>query len=163
MAGHPIGHSFLLPLCHYKHNLAAQSLLQLLRTSLSIGQHTVRIGASIGASIGIAVYPEDASDTESLYIAADLRIHEDKHGASIEDPNLQPATRQGSSNLTRHPKLTFNPRIHLAAPSSQSSNAAGLQTTPLKPERPGADSGPFSLLSGLCASALAASGTATTT
>ncbi len=36
----------------------------------------------IGASIGIAVFPEDASDMDSLCIAADLRMYENKHRAA---------------------------------------------------------------------------------
>ena len=33
----------------------------------------------IGASVGIAVYPEDALDAEGLCIAADLRMYDFKH------------------------------------------------------------------------------------
>ncbi len=35
----------------------------------------------IGASVGIAVFPEDASDMEALCIAADLRMYDAKHEA----------------------------------------------------------------------------------
>jgi GGDEF domain-containing protein len=34
----------------------------------------------IGASVGIAVFPEDASDAEGLCIAADLRMYDFKNG-----------------------------------------------------------------------------------
>jgi len=33
---------------------------------------------SVGASVGIAVFPEDAPDTESLCIAADLQMYNSK-------------------------------------------------------------------------------------
>ena len=53
----------------------ARSLRHLLKKPLDIGKHTVRIGASIG----IAVFPEDAADGETLSIAADLRMYAGKH------------------------------------------------------------------------------------
>ncbi|MGD0628373.1 MAG: GGDEF domain-containing protein [Terracidiphilus sp.] len=54
-----------------------RSLMQLLEEPLELGEHTVHIGASVG----IAVYPEDAHEIESLCIAADLRMYEAKHDA----------------------------------------------------------------------------------
>jgi predicted signal transduction protein with EAL and GGDEF domain len=54
------------------------SLMHLLDQPLLIGEHTVQIGASVG----IAIFPEDARDMESLCIAADLRMYNIKHGAS---------------------------------------------------------------------------------
>jgi diguanylate cyclase (GGDEF)-like protein len=51
-----------------------QSLIQLLNEPLELGEHTVRIGASVG----VAVYPEDAQEKESLCIAADLRMYDAK-------------------------------------------------------------------------------------
>jgi len=33
----------------------------------------------VGASIGVAVYPDDAADIESLCIAADLRMYDTKN------------------------------------------------------------------------------------
>jgi predicted signal transduction protein with EAL and GGDEF domain len=33
----------------------------------------------IGASVGISIFPDDADDMESLCIAADLRMYENKH------------------------------------------------------------------------------------
>lgn len=53
------------------------SLLGLLNEPLQLAGHAVRIGASVG----IAVFPEDASDMESLCIAADLRMYEAKRRA----------------------------------------------------------------------------------
>jgi diguanylate cyclase (GGDEF)-like protein len=55
--------------------LVRNSLLQLLNEPLQLGEYKVRIGASVG----IAVFPIDAHDTESLCIAADLRMYDSKH------------------------------------------------------------------------------------
>jgi len=55
----------------------SQSLIQLLKEPLNLGNHAVRIGASVG----VAVFPEDASNLEALCIAADLRMYDSKHGA----------------------------------------------------------------------------------
>jgi len=52
-----------------------KSLIALLREPLELGEHTVQIGASVG----IAVFPEDAREMESLCIAADLRMYDAKH------------------------------------------------------------------------------------
>jgi diguanylate cyclase (GGDEF)-like protein len=54
-----------------------RSLIQLLDEPLELGEHVVRIGASVG----IAVYPEDAREMEALCIAADLRMYDAKHVA----------------------------------------------------------------------------------
>jgi diguanylate cyclase (GGDEF)-like protein len=51
------------------------SLIQLLTEPLDLDGHTVRVGASVG----IAVYPEDALSAESLCIAADRRMYSDKN------------------------------------------------------------------------------------
>ena len=51
------------------------SLIELLNAPLEIGDQTVHVGASVG----IAFFPEDASDCEGLCIAADLRMYEYKH------------------------------------------------------------------------------------
>jgi len=51
------------------------SLIQLLNEPLTISGHSLRVGASIG----IAVFPDDATTMESLCIAADLRMYAKKH------------------------------------------------------------------------------------
>jgi diguanylate cyclase (GGDEF)-like protein len=55
--------------------LVAKSLMDMLREPLQIGDSTVQVGASIG----VAVYPDDAADIESLCIAADLRMYDTKN------------------------------------------------------------------------------------
>jgi GGDEF domain-containing protein len=74
----------------------------LLDPPLLIGENSVQIGASVG----IAIFPEDARDMESLCIAADLRMYSIKHG-TIEGtpangfppvgafPPLQPRMKAG--------------------------------------------------------------------
>jgi diguanylate cyclase (GGDEF)-like protein len=53
----------------------AESLLQNLNHPLTVEGRTVRVGASIG----VAVYPEDATEMEALCIAADLRMYDGKN------------------------------------------------------------------------------------
>ncbi len=68
-----------------------QSLIQLIKEPLQLGDHTVRVGASVG----IATFPDDAADMESLCIAADLRMYENKQRASLIGtaiPALEPDT-----------------------------------------------------------------------
>jgi diguanylate cyclase (GGDEF)-like protein len=63
----------------------AHSLLQNLNAPLQLEAHTVWVGASIG----VAVFPDDASDMESLCIAADLRMYTEKNDAKgISRPPL---------------------------------------------------------------------------
>ena len=62
----------------------SRSLMQLLDEPLDLGEHTVRVGASVG----IAVFPEDAVEIERLCIAADLRMYDAKH-ANHSLPRLE--------------------------------------------------------------------------
>jgi diguanylate cyclase len=54
-----------------------RTLMQLLDEPFTFGEQTVRVGASVG----IAVFPDDAADAESLQIAADLRMYAGKNAA----------------------------------------------------------------------------------
>ena len=72
-----------------------RSLLQFLAEPLQLGNdQSVRIGASIG----FAVFPEDASDTESLCIAADLRMYNSKHESETFEGPKPTATPQSLSS-----------------------------------------------------------------
>ena len=65
--------------------LVADSLVQILAESFDVLDRRIRIGASIG----IAVFPEDAADADSLCIAADMRMYEvkqDHHEALAMGP-----------------------------------------------------------------------------
>lgn len=59
-----------------------RSLIQLLNEPFDLEGHTVQIGASVG----IAVFPEDAPTPEALRIAADLRMYERKYEARSTKP-----------------------------------------------------------------------------
>jgi diguanylate cyclase (GGDEF)-like protein len=69
----------------------AHSLSQLLDGPVQAGQHTLQVGASIG----IAIYPEDADSAESLYIAADRSMYTEKRRPKaelVEPPSLDQPT-----------------------------------------------------------------------
>jgi diguanylate cyclase (GGDEF)-like protein len=53
----------------------AQSLAENLTEPIEIGGKRI----SIGASVGVAIYPDDAVELEALCIAADLRMYEEKN------------------------------------------------------------------------------------
>ncbi|MGB7549667.1 MAG: GGDEF domain-containing protein [Terracidiphilus sp.] len=52
----------------------ADSLLQLLNEPMQVDEHAVRVGASIG----VALFPDDAADMEALCIAADHHMYNEK-------------------------------------------------------------------------------------
>ena len=60
------------------------SLRQLLNAPLDIEGQQV----NVGASVGIAVFPEDAPDTESLCIAADLKMYKSKRRSQELNQNV---------------------------------------------------------------------------
>jgi len=55
--------------------LVGKSLIRLLDAPLDLGDRTVQIGASVG----VAIFPQDAPDMEALRIVADLRMYDAKH------------------------------------------------------------------------------------
>jgi diguanylate cyclase (GGDEF)-like protein len=59
----------------------AANLTQLLDAPIQLEGNTLRIGASVG----IAIFPDDGGDAESLCIAADLRMYASKRAESRED------------------------------------------------------------------------------
>lgn len=62
-----------------------RSLSQLLDKPIAIDGHSVRVGASVG----IALFPDDAADAEALCIAADRRMYDEKR-TSREVEKLPP-------------------------------------------------------------------------
>jgi diguanylate cyclase (GGDEF)-like protein len=56
------------------------SLKKLISRPMQLGEHVVQTSASIG----IAVFPEDAADMEALCIAADLRMYKAKHDSAAK-------------------------------------------------------------------------------
>jgi len=56
--------------------------------------------AQIWASVGVAVFPEDAHDPESLFIAADKRMYNSKH--IPQKPRVQePVAKLAASSLPK--------------------------------------------------------------
>ncbi len=80
-----------------------KALTDLLAKPMDVNGQTVRVGASVG----IAVFPDDAPDAESLCIAADLRMYAGKNAAkesiaAQSQPVFRPTShpvRKAQSNL----------------------------------------------------------------
>jgi diguanylate cyclase (GGDEF)-like protein len=89
--------------------LVAQSLMERLDEPMQIGDHLVEVGASIG----VAIFPDDAADLEALCIAADLRMYDDKkdarglpkHPFSIEAVAPAVSDSQGNDGLKMSAEL----------------------------------------------------------
>ncbi len=94
----------------------ANSLMHLLKKPLKLGDHTVRIGASIG----IAVFPEDAADTETLCIAADLRMYAGKHAARGFEEEAEPTIVESLPTAEATFRESRQPRNHRSAAGSVS-------------------------------------------
>ena len=66
-----------------------ESLKLILNDPMQIGDHKVHVGASVG----IAIFPDDANDVESLCIAADLRMYDaknDSDSSAAKPPHAVP-------------------------------------------------------------------------
>jgi diguanylate cyclase (GGDEF)-like protein len=71
------------PTSHLQANHVGRSLLKLLEEPITLEGNAVHVGASLG----VAVFPQDAQDMEALCIAADLRMYDDKQGIDmLHDP-----------------------------------------------------------------------------
>jgi diguanylate cyclase (GGDEF)-like protein len=68
-------------------------LQEMLKEPMQLEDRTVRIGASLG----IAIFPDDAPDMESLCIAADLRMYDNKR------ENVVPEKRHAKSEVSPVP------------------------------------------------------------
>ncbi|MFZ0339333.1 MAG: GGDEF domain-containing protein [Terracidiphilus sp.] len=60
---------------------------QLLESPIRLEGNTVHIGASVG----VAIFPDDAGDAESLCISADLRMYASKRSARTREGRIAPA------------------------------------------------------------------------
>jgi len=80
----------------------ARSLGDLMSQPLELGDHLIRVGASVG----VAVFPDDASDVKTLCIKADMRMYEAKQATSRADQQwaLQSATRDAAAREPRLPR-----------------------------------------------------------
>ncbi len=63
------------------------SLRRLLEKPLQLGDRSVLIGASVG----IAIFPNDAPDADSLCSVADLRMYEEKRGSGEREKHASPS------------------------------------------------------------------------
>jgi len=72
--------------------LVAKSLMEMLQEPLQVGDSTVQVGASIG----VAVFPDDAVDIESLCIAADLRMYDTKNESRDSSADRLPVRSERS-------------------------------------------------------------------
>ena len=80
------------PISREQAEVVGNSLLQLLDESISLTGGYV---ARIAASVGVAVFPVDAHDPESLFIAADQRMYHSKRdpqGLGVNEPGATPST-----------------------------------------------------------------------
>lgn len=66
----------------------AHSVLQLINEPIQVLEQMVHVGASIGT----AVFPDDATSLEALCIAADLRMYDDKHLAKGHAAGMPPGS-----------------------------------------------------------------------
>ena len=72
-----------------------QSLIELLSEPIQLGQHNVRVGASVG----IAVFPYDAPDMETLCIQADLRMYDAKRSTEPTIERLEPVAAEARAEF----------------------------------------------------------------
>jgi diguanylate cyclase (GGDEF)-like protein len=87
------------------------SLLEMLKQPLQLGDRSVQVSASIG----IAVFPEDAHDMESLCIAADRRMYSQKYGNA--NWNADPAsTRRTSPPALEAPDTSLQTAQYSSSP-----------------------------------------------
>lgn len=82
-------------------SMVAENLLHYLNEPIEIEGNSVLVGASIG----VALFPDDADDIESLCIAADLKMYTQKNYAKEENRRsmvsrlpIQPECRSGKSS-----------------------------------------------------------------
>ena len=85
----------------------ARNLTDLIETPFLIEKHTV----CIGASVGVAFYPEDGLTAESLCIAADKRMYDAKNGnrkAAFDSDVLLPSPASASPlSISQHGLIAF--------------------------------------------------------
>jgi diguanylate cyclase (GGDEF)-like protein len=79
----------------------ARSLLNLLEQPLDLEGRQARVAASLG----LAIFPDDAQDVEALCIEADLRMYDHKRGFDRQIP-LGPASESAVSDSGRHESET---------------------------------------------------------
>ncbi len=95
------------PTCREDAELVGVSLIKLLDEPFELDGHTVQVGASVG----IAVYPEDATEAEALCIAADKRMYSDKNSTQTGERKFEPASAPFARRLqVVEKRQTLQPR-----------------------------------------------------
>lgn len=84
-----------------------RSLQELLREPLELEDRTVKTGASFG----VALFPDDAEDLESLCIAADQRMYENKRANAVSDDRYPKGSPPASA--PPKPKSEAHTTLHL--------------------------------------------------
>jgi diguanylate cyclase (GGDEF)-like protein len=74
------------PISREEATRVGEKLLKLLHEPMTLKGRPIRVAGSLG----VAVFPEDASNMESLCIAADLRMYEDKRSNSRDRASINP-------------------------------------------------------------------------
>ena len=88
------------PISREQAEFVGVSLIELLKEPIQLnGEYAARIGASVG----VAVFPEDAHDAESLFIAADQRMYNSKHVPQV------PGVREPLAKLAASPLAKVQP------------------------------------------------------
>jgi len=78
-------------------HLLCDALNHLLQTPIQVGEHTLHISASIG----VAVYPDDAQDLQALSVIADQRMYSAKRTAKIDiETSQSPQARHRPSGIS---------------------------------------------------------------
>jgi diguanylate cyclase (GGDEF)-like protein len=72
------------PTSHEEAALVSRALLEMLEEPLKLNENTIRAGASIG----IAIFPDDGRDQKSLCIQADLRMYKEKRGVAFDNGSV---------------------------------------------------------------------------
>lgn len=74
------------PTSHEEAEIVGRSLVELLAEPLEVDNQSVRVGASVG----LAIFPNDATSMESLCIAADRRMYSEKTGSKDSADRSRP-------------------------------------------------------------------------
>ena len=87
------------PVTRAEARLVGRMLLKLLEQPLTLEDRVVQVGASLG----MAVFPEDGQDMESLCIRADLRMYDNKRGPTVDLPPSDPERPARPSKVHAEP------------------------------------------------------------
>lgn len=94
------------PISREEATRVGEKLLKLLHEPMTLKGRPIQVGGSLG----VAIFPDDANNMESLCITADLRMYEDKRSSSKDRDRLNPlcvdCERVQSTERTRELRAT---------------------------------------------------------